>query len=184
MKTIETKRLVIRNFKTSDYEALLEMILQYEASGYAVYDQPWPVSPEEIKGVVEWFTSGDSYLAVCLKDTYRFIGFVALNPEQKEDCQELNLGYIFNSNFHGKGYATEACQAVIEHAFNQLLATRVISGTASINRPSCQLLERLGFKTTGESRVSFRNTEEGKPVEFLGYSFALSRDEWEAARQE
>ena len=114
MTTIETKRLIIRNFKTSDTETLLEMILQYEASEYAVYDQPWPVSPEEIKGVTEWFASRDSYLAVCLKDTQRFIGFVALNPEQKEGCHEYNLGYIFNSNFHGKGYATEACHAVIE----------------------------------------------------------------------
>jgi hypothetical protein len=43
------------------------------------------------------------------------------------------------------------------------------------------LLERLGFKRTAESTGSFRNTEDGKPIEFLGYTYAISRDEWEVA---
>ena len=64
MTTMETERLVLRNFRTSDWEALHEMILQYESSGFAAYDQPWPTSAEEIKGVTGWFASGDSYLAV------------------------------------------------------------------------------------------------------------------------
>lgn len=83
MTLLETERLIIRNFGTGDSEALHEMICQYESSELAAYDQQWPTSPEEIKGVTEWFAAGDSYLAVCLKDTGRFIGFVALNPEQK-----------------------------------------------------------------------------------------------------
>jgi RimJ/RimL family protein N-acetyltransferase len=181
MITIETERLVIRNFKISDWEALHEMIMQYESSEYAVYDQKWPTSPEEIKGVTEWFAGGDSFLAVCLKETGRFIGFVSLNQEQKEDCREFNIGYIFNSDYHGKGYATEACRAAIGHAFDRLQAQRVVTGTAAVNRASCRLLDRLGFKRTAESTGSFRNTEDGKPIEFLGYSYAISRDEWEVA---
>jgi hypothetical protein len=84
MTVLETERLIIRNFGTGDSEALHEMICQYESSELAAYDQQRPTSPEEIKGVTEWFAAGDSYFAVCLKDTGRFIGFVALNPEQKE----------------------------------------------------------------------------------------------------
>ena len=181
MTTLETKRLIIRNFKSSDWEALHEMINQYASSEYAAYDHPWPTSPEEIKGVTEWFASGDSFLAVCLKDTGRFIGFVSLNPEQEEDCREFNIGYVFNFDYHGKGYATEACRAAIGHAFDRLQAHRVITGTATANRASCRLLERLGFKKTAESKSSFRNDSDGKPIEFLGYAYAISKDEWEAA---
>ena len=184
MTTLETERLVIRNFCVSDGEALHEMIVQYESSGYAVYDQQWPTSPEEIKGVAEWFASGDSFLAVCLKDTGRFIGFVSLNREPREDCREFNIGYIFNFDYHGKGYATEACRAAIDHAFEHLQADRIITGTAAANRASCRLLERLGFKKTAESTGSFRKTPDGKPIEFLGYTYALSRDEWEAGKCE
>ncbi len=90
------------------------MIAQYEASELAAYDQQWPTSPDEIKGVSGWFASGDSFLAVCLKDTGRFIGFVSLNPEEKEDVREFNLGYIFNFDYHGKGFGTEACRAAVD----------------------------------------------------------------------
>jgi RimJ/RimL family protein N-acetyltransferase len=95
MIMLETNRLIIRNFKSEDWEALHEMILQYEASEFAAYDQQWPTSPGEIKGVTDWFASGDNFLAVCLKDSGCFIGFVSLNPEGREDSREYNLGYIF-----------------------------------------------------------------------------------------
>ena len=179
MTTLETERLILRNFIISDWKALHEMINQYESSGLAVYDHKWPTSPEEIRKVAERFASGDSYLAVWLKDTSRFIGFVSLNREQKEDCREFNIGYIFNFDYHGKGYATEACRAAIGHAFDRLQARRVITGTAAANLASCRLLERLGFKRTVESVGSFRNTQDGKPIEFLGCTYAISRDEWE-----
>lgn len=117
MIPIETERLVVRNFKVDDWEALHKMIVQYEASEFAAYDQQWPTSVEQIKGITEWFASGDNFMAACLKDTSQFIGFVALNPEEGEDGQEYNIGYVFDSHYHGHGYATEACKAIlIEHS--------------------------------------------------------------------
>jgi RimJ/RimL family protein N-acetyltransferase len=160
------------------------MIVQYEASGLAAYDQQWPTGADDIKRVGEWFASGDSFLAVTLKESGRFIGFVALNPEQKEGVCEYNLGYIFNFDFHGKGYATEACRALLEHAFGPLQADSVITGTAVENPASCRLLGRLGFKKTGEAKGSFRNDPDGKPIEFLGYSYCLPREDWEAGTNE
>ena len=183
MITLETKRLVIRNFKASDWEALHEMIMQYQASELAAYDQQWPTGPEDIKGVAVWFASGDNFLAVTLKDTGRFIGFVSLNPEQKEGVKEFNLGYIFNFHYHGKGYASEACRAALEHAFGPLQADGVITGTAAVNTASCRLLERLGFKKTAEAMGSFTKDPDGKPIEFLGYTYYLSKKAWDTVKR-
>jgi [ribosomal protein S5]-alanine N-acetyltransferase len=177
MIRLETERLIVRNFKVNDCEALHEMIVQYEVSEVAAYDQQWPTSAEEIKGITEWFASGDNFLAVCLKDTTQFIGFVALNPEEGE--QEYNIGYVFNSKYHGHGYATEACTAILDRAFSQLQAARVITGTAALNQSSCRLLERLGFQKVGEKVSSFKNAEDGTPIEFLGYIYAMSKEKWE-----
>ena len=154
MITLETERLIIRNFRIDDWEALHELINQYVSSGLVAYEpDQWPTSMEEIKKITEWFANGDSYFAVCLKDADRFIGFVALNKVQKE--QEFNLGYIFNFNYHGKGYATEACNAVLDYGFNQLQVQRVITGTRLENTASVRLLERLGFKRTSEKEGLF-----------------------------
>ncbi len=62
-----------------------------------------------------------------------------------------------------------------------LKAGGVITGTAAVNTASCKLLERLGFKKTAENTGSFRTTPDGKPIEFLGYTYHLSRKDWEAA---
>jgi RimJ/RimL family protein N-acetyltransferase len=89
----------------------------------------------------------------------------------------FNFGYVFNSDFHGRGYATEACRVVLKRAFEQYQADRVVTATAAVNQPSRHLLEKLGFKKTGERTESFRSGEDGKPVEFTGYSYELTRKE-------
>lgn len=183
MVTLETARLLIRNFRATDWEALYEIITQYEQSEFAAYDQSWPTAPEKIREVTDWFASGDSYLAVCLKGTDRCIGFVALNHEPKREPEgeslTFNLGYIFNFDYHGQGYATEACRAMLDYAFHARQAQQIVSGTAAANRASCQLLARLGFRKIAESTGSFRNAPDGTPIEFVGYSFALTRDQWQ-----
>ena len=88
MIQIETARLEIRNFCASDAPGLRETILAYQASAYAAYDHSWPNSLEEIKGVVEWFANGDGFLAVCLKTTGQFIGFIALNRGERSELAE------------------------------------------------------------------------------------------------
>ncbi len=176
MITLQTDRLVLRNFHPDDWEALYEMISQYEASEYAAYDQQWPTTPEEIKGVTEWFAGGDSFLAVCLKSSGKLIGLVSVNPEEKPGI--YNIGYIFNASHHGRGYATEACRAALHHVFGELQADSVITGTAAANKASCRLLERLGFRKTGEKTGSFRETPEGRPIEFLGYIYHLPKEVW------
>jgi ribosomal-protein-alanine N-acetyltransferase len=178
MIMMETERLVIRNFNINDWKDLHEMIAQYQSSEYAIYDHEWPTSIEDIKGIAKWFADGDNYLAVCLKNTHKLIGYIALNHDKKDDLLEINLGYCFNFDYHSKGYATESCQALIDYVFEQLGADRIVTGTASANHPSCRLLNRLGMKKIDENIGSFRNTPDGKPIEFIGFSFVLSRDEW------
>ena len=180
MITIETDWLVIRNFAADDWQDLQEMIIKYQASEYAKFDGKWPTASSKIKGIVEWFAGGDRHLAVCLKTTGKLIGFVALKPGEEEGDVVMHLGYIFHADYHGKGYATEGCRAVLDHAFGPLEADRVVAGTAAVNRPSRQLLRRLGMVQTGQHTGSNQETPEGKPIEFAGLSFALSREEWEA----
>jgi RimJ/RimL family protein N-acetyltransferase len=166
MEPIHTERLTLRNFAPDDWQDLRRMVLQYVASPYAQYDHPWPTSEDELKGVSQWFASGDMYLAVCLRPEGTFIGFVCLNP--RDDCPgtTLNLGYIFNFDYHGRGYATEACQAALRRAFIDLGAQGILTGTAKENEPSCRLLARLGLKPTVD--------DEGL--------YALTREEWEEAQ--
>lgn len=173
--TIKTSRLEIRNFRTDDWRDLQEIIISKETSEYAIYDHQFPTSENEIKGITEWFSKGDNFLAVCELACNKVIGYISLNGEIDK---EKDLGYCFSSIYQGKGYATEACIALISHAFNNLNVERITSGTANLNYPSCKLLNKLGFIKTGEAIASFRKTSEGKPIEFVGSSFLLKKEDW------
>jgi [ribosomal protein S5]-alanine N-acetyltransferase len=156
--TLQTERLLLRNFRREDTPPLRQAVLRYQATPYAAYDHPWPSSQEGIAEVVAWFMTGDQYLAVCRRDTGCFLGFVCLNPEGPAAERTYNLGYIFDSEYHGQGYAGEAGRALLAHAFLELGATQVVAGTPLIHDASIRLLHRLGFVQISESEGFFRLT--------------------------
>lgn len=175
-----TDRLTIRNFVAGDWEDLREIALDKEASQYAAYDYAFPTAEEDVRRVLERFSRRDGFLAVCLTETNKVIGFINFDGEPGG---LMELGYCFHSAYHGKGYATEACGALLQHAFLDLNVRDVACGTASVNEPSLRLLARLGFRKTGESIVSFRKAADGSPFEFLGSFFELDKDTWLKARK-
>jgi len=62
--------------------------------------------------------------------------------------------------------------------FRELEAEIVIAGTAKVNKPSNNLINRLGFEFVGEKNISFRKDEKGNPIEFVGVDYSLMRKNW------
>jgi RimJ/RimL family protein N-acetyltransferase len=169
---IETDRLIIRNFTVNDWQDLYELAMDYEQSELAKYDYgPWPSNLDEYKKIVEGFSQVDDFVAVALKEEEKLIGFISIG--KKEEGDEHNFGFVFNSGFHGKGYATESCRAVLSYMFKELKVKKISTGTAKINKASNALLQRLGFKILGENKNSFRKDEEGNPIEFVSIDYIL-----------
>jgi RimJ/RimL family protein N-acetyltransferase len=165
MVLLTTSRLTIRNFGADDWHALQGMILRYQASEWAKYEDPWPTSDEKMREIANWFASGEDYLAVCLKETGVLIGFIAIGRRQEAEGRIHNLGYIFDPDYSGQGYATEGCRACMDYVFGSLSADGILTGTHPDNTPSVRLLDRLGLKAIGEGE------------------YAISRAEWLEKRQ-
>ena len=176
MIDLVTKQLIIRNFRSGDWNDLSVIGLNYEESEYAKFDHgPWPDSPDVYKGIVESWSKTDDFLAVVLKKNHKLIGFISLPKKEKEI---FDFGFVFHPDYHGSGYATEGCKVVLKYVFEVLQAEQINTGTAKENTPSCNLLKRLGFTSIRESIISFRKDERGKPIEFVGIDFILSREDW------
>ena len=60
--------------------------------------------------------------------------------------QTLEIGYIFHPGYGGQGFATETVRALVDLAFHVIGARRIIARVDTRNRPSCTLLERVGFR--------------------------------------
>ncbi len=159
MNAIETNRLIIRNFHPDDWQDLQDMVVQYQASESAKYEDPWPTSTEEVKGLARFFASGDDFLAVCQKVPGKLIGLIAIGRRKEQEERVHNLGYIFHPGYSGQGYATESCRAVMTYLFDQLGITAILTGTRLENIPSVRLLERLGLHPIGQGEFRISKEE-------------------------
>ena len=88
------------------------------------------------------------------------------------ETDEIEIGYRLHPDYWGRGLATEAAQAVRDHAFADLKLPRVISLIHPDNLPSRRVAEKNAMKL--EKETVFK----GFPTQV----FALSREEWLAER--
>ena len=176
----ETERLLIRNFKTEYWEDLLEIAQQYEKSEFANYDHKWPQTPLGIKELVEWFRGNDGFVAVVLKSNDKVIGLIQIQRKEAITTELVHdFGYVFNSDYQGKGYASESCMNILEYLFNGLKISKVVAGTPIVNKNSCKLLRRLGFKEISRQSKHFHKDSKGNPIEFLAGTIELTVENWE-----
>ena len=89
------------------------------------------------------------------------------------------IGYIFNPNYHNQGYATEACQAVINYAFTQLNAHRIVANCSPENPASWRVLEKCGLtrEATRRKNAFFRTDYNGEPIWLDSFEYAILADD-------
>ncbi len=166
MVSLETDRLIIRNFRPDDWQELQELAMAYQGSEEAKFEPPWPTSKEEVQGMASWFSGGDSYLAVWLKGIPKLIGLIAIERREGQEQRLHNLGYVFHPGYHGQGYATEGCWAAMAYLFGNLAADGILTGTHPENTSSVALLNRLGLRVIAAGE------------------YVISREEWLTLGQE
>ncbi|HHU71319.1 MAG TPA: GNAT family N-acetyltransferase [Clostridiales bacterium] len=156
---IETERLILRRYTIDDLQDLFEYLSDEKVVKYEPYK---PMNIEEVKGNLDWRISTDEMIAVELKKTHKMIGNVYLG---KRDFNTLEIGYVFNKNYWGNGYATESCKALIDNAFSEGIH-RIFAECDPKNSNSWKLLEKLGFQKEAYFRqnVYFWTKENGTPI--------------------
>ena len=83
-------------------------------------------------------------------------------------------GYWIGVPFWGRGYATEAARALVEHAFGTLGYERLIARARVTNPASRRVLEKCGFAWTDVALIRVRALGYSVPVD----RFSLDRDRW------
>lgn len=89
------------------------------------------------------------------EDPDTMIGTVCLYDISKSYAK-ADLGYKFSSQFHHKGYASEAVEKLLDIAFTELHLHRISAHVKEDNIPSLRLLVGLGFEKEGLCRDYLR----------------------------
>lgn len=179
---IETGRLILRPFHENDWEAL-----------YACYSKPEVVrylftevqSEAEVRQTLSerlpqtglWSEGDRLILAVALRTTGNVVGEVVLIWRSRAD-QQGELGFVFNPDYGGHGYATEATRAMLALGFDEYNLHRIYGRCDARNAPSYRLMERLGMRR--EAHFIHHAKFKGEWDEELYY--AMLQDEWRALR--
>ena len=88
------------------------------------------------------------------------------------------IGYWLGARYWGKGYATEAVRALIDHAFTDLEHQALQSSVRVTNPASRRVLEKCGFQWTGVGLCRIRALGSSVPVD----RFRLERGIWTALK--
>lgn len=168
---LKTQRLKIRFIEEKDWKSLIAIWDDFNRSRYVKYDVPHTTSESEVREKAKrWATVSPQkehmFFAVCIGD--EMIGYIDFHQNQNG----YECGYCFHSKFHGKGYAKESMQALMEW-ISKKGKTRFIAGTALNNLPSVKLLESLGFVKINEEQVSFYKDDHNDNIFFTGGIFAF-----------
>ena len=174
MNNIVTDRLIIRRFNKMDWKDLYE----YLSNEIVVKYEPYNIYSEgEAKKEAADRAESDFFYAVCLKETGKLIGNLYL---AKGDFDTWEIGYVFNLEYWGKGYATESAKALMNIAFAQFGARRIIAMCNPLNEASWKLLERLGMRREGTlfKNIYFKKDINGEPLWSDTYEYAILKSEW------
>jgi RimJ/RimL family protein N-acetyltransferase len=102
-----------------------------------------------IKDEGHWLT-----LAIHCNSTNAFIGSIGFNIKSIS-CQSAEIGYLVLSQFQGKGYITEAGEALIDFLFNQVKVRKIIAYCTTRNTSSWRVMEKLGLQREGILKSDF-----------------------------
>ncbi len=151
---LETERLVFREFTTEDAPLIYELNLDPEITRYTLdpvrdLDHAKEILLNTILPQYTLYQHGR--WAVLLKPTLSFIGWCGLKT--RPELAEVDLGYRFMKPAWGKGYATEAAKASLQHGFSNLGLDRIVGRALTGNGASIRVLEKCGMNFIGEQVV-------------------------------
>jgi ribosomal-protein-alanine N-acetyltransferase len=156
MPILETSRLLLREFRPHDVNALARVLSDPETMRF------YP-APLGIAGVEEWILynrnryrdHGHGLWAMILKSKGELVGDCGLTVQEVEGANEIEIGYHVRRDLWGQGLATEAACACRDFGFARLPVERLISLIRPENMASRRVAEKNGMTVWKE--VLWRN---------------------------
>jgi RimJ/RimL family protein N-acetyltransferase len=154
--------LIIREFTLDDAAELHEIMRKPEVMyawehGFTVQQtRDW--IKKQIKRYKE---DGYGYFAVIREVDGKLIGQAGIMDSDIDGEPITEIGYIFDNEVRGNGYATEAAEALIELAFDQYGVDCLYCTIRPDNAASIRVAVRLGFNQTGEYTKTYQGQEMG-----------------------
>ncbi len=194
MSVIETERLLLRPFRESDAEDVLEYLSGPLPHCFARLRL---TSLDDVRAELAKRAEDTEYcFAIVLKETGKVIGETDASPStyvppmlrsrasDPPPPDTFSPCMILNAAYQGRGYAYEALHALFDYLFRRKGVRRIYAYVDDYNARSRHLCEKVGLRLEGllRSFVSFVDDAAGNPVYENTLQLAVLKDEWMANR--
>jgi RimJ/RimL family protein N-acetyltransferase len=146
-----TERLIVRPRALRDLDALVAMDAEPEVMRYigdGTLPDPQTHRRDLRRRIAEDIGPMLGYWSVATRAAPEaFLGWVCLIPLPGHDLVEI--GWRFRAAAWGKGYASEAAQLLVHHAFSAAGLDEIVAVVNADNARSIRVMEKLGLKAAG-----------------------------------
>ena len=149
MCILESERLILRPPRPWDVQDMAVWLGDLDVSRMMARI-PHPYTEEHAEEFLALPPDGRHVFAVERKADGLFLGMAGLHPAE-DGLAPYELGYWLGKPFWGFGYATEAAQRLVNHAFDGLDQTTVHAGWFYDNPASGRVLAKLGARHNGSA---------------------------------
>jgi RimJ/RimL family protein N-acetyltransferase len=177
---LQTDRLILRRWQDGDLEALAAINSDARTMEYF----PSPLTFAQSAALLErirraFILRHIGFWAIELKKTGKLIGFSGLTePTLLIHCAFcFELGYRIHHHFWGNGYGTEAASKAIEDGFTRLPIPEIFACTASSNKRSRKVMEKLGMQRELDYDFFHPGVSDGHPLK-PHVLYRLTRNSW------
>ena len=179
---LRTPRLILRRHRAADADAVRAAVSRFEVSRYTMsIPHPYPPGAEHafIERTARAFVEGGwQAYAIELAATSQVIGAIGIRAETHY-AAVAEVGYHIAVEHWGRGYASEALEALIDHAFTSMPLQKLHARWYTVNGASGRVLEKAGFKPEGVLRQHFGRWDQIFDVACVGL---LSEKDWRGRR--
>lgn len=152
---IKTSRLILRDFKSSDLNFYIELETNKDCLMYE-QEKSYPIDSirSNFNTILQNQTKQrDKYSFVIEEnENHISVGRIVI-WKIDESISEWEIGWILHPQYWGKGYASEAAQALINNVFTNHNAHRIQALCHEHNVQSESVMIRIGMKKEGVLRA-------------------------------
>ena len=148
----QSDRLILQRPQPGDFERYYEIHSDPETN---LFNPSGPMNLEKAKTsfaqmMANWDEHGFGSWTIKTKDSGTIIGFGGLSYRMYVDELKLNLGYRFDKDFWGQGYATELASYAISYGFSELQLDTIFAIVRPKHAASIKVLEKCNMQLLGQ----------------------------------
>jgi len=165
----------LRPLEESDAEFVQRLLNHPEVRQGTGHDSPMTLADE--RESIETLREEDEWTAFLVTTDGEQIGVAGLSHIQ-ESMGVAEVGYFYDPSAWGEGYATDALECLVAHAFEERRLHKLYGLLYANNDASRRVLEKAGFRKEGHFRD--HHFHDGEYRDRLQYG--LTVEEWREER--